>query len=136
LRTSDTVTAEPTVGTSPVTAEPTVGINPVEAVVIPSGGGATGTEGISPPQATDERKHVRASAIAKRFIDVSPLDFEDAKVLTSRRIEQLPEVVARGWATQLISQTSTASSLTLTLKGMCSHEDILTEDAHDAPYGK
>ncbi len=55
------------------------------------------TEGTSPARAEPERAQVRASVIKNRFMDISPLKVEDARVLTSRRIEQLPEVLARRW---------------------------------------
>jgi hypothetical protein len=58
------------------------------------GGAKIPPDGTSPAKAEAERKQLRVIAIAKRFINVSPLKDEDARILTSGRIEQLPEVLA------------------------------------------
>src|ERR1700730_2686258 len=76
-------------------AKPTDGISP-GAVEVDAGGGGGGavtpTVGTSPAKTEAERTQVTTSVIIKRFIQVSP--FEDARLLTSERIEQLPEVLA------------------------------------------
>jgi hypothetical protein len=59
------------------------------------GGGATGTDGIWPADAELVKTQERAIAITKRFMVVL-LQVEDAKVLTWRRIDQLPKLLARG----------------------------------------
>jgi hypothetical protein len=38
---------------------------------------------MSPAKAEDEKTKARATAVAKRFMGVSPLKFEDARFLTS-----------------------------------------------------
>jgi hypothetical protein len=76
---------------------PTLGTSPVAVGGAGSSGGGAEipTEGTSPAKTAPERTQVRVTIIAKRFMDISPLKVEDARVLTSRRIEQLPEVLAR-----------------------------------------
>ena len=60
------------------------------------GGGGTGalTDGISPALAEQQRAHVKAMVMNILFMG-SPLRFNDARFLTSERIEQLPEILAR-----------------------------------------
>ena len=54
------------------------------------------TDGTSPrlPRWKQKEHRSEPSLIKKRFMDVSPLKVEDARVLTSSRIKQLPEVLA------------------------------------------
>jgi hypothetical protein len=69
-------------------------------------------------------------------MDVSPLKVQDARVLTSGRIEQLPEVLASRNGRQLIS-AALGSKLSYThAERAITHEDNLTEAAHVAPLGK
>src|SRR5687767_2761335 len=67
---------------------PLVGISPGAVALVVGvgslgGGAVTPTVGTSPAKAEAERTQVRVSVIIKRFIDVSPLKVEDARVLTS-----------------------------------------------------
>ena len=50
--------------------------------------------GISPAETEPARAQLTASVIRSRFMEVL-LRFGDARFLTSQRIEQLPEIVAR-----------------------------------------
>jgi hypothetical protein len=54
------------------------------------------TDGMSPAKAVVETTHRSAMTVIRCFMNVSPLRlFEDARILTSEEIEQLPEVLAR-----------------------------------------
>ena len=76
----------------------TDGISPKADVPLelwPDGGGAGAlTDGISPALAEQQSADVKASVMNILFIG-SPLRFSDARFLTSERIEQLPEILAR-----------------------------------------
>jgi len=50
---------------------------------------------ISPAVADAAMTQVIDSAIRKRFIELAPRKSDDARILTSERIEQLREVLAR-----------------------------------------
>jgi hypothetical protein len=52
------------------------------------------TDSTSPAKAEPVSTQVRATAITNRFMDLSPLKVEDAKALTSGKIEQLPDGLA------------------------------------------
>lgn len=59
------------------------------------GVGPCASIGMSPAKAEPERMHVKASAITKRFIGVSPSNLRDARTQTTNRIEQYAWVLAR-----------------------------------------
>jgi hypothetical protein len=77
---------------------PPNGISPGAGDVAAVGGLGAGagdpTDGMSPAIAKDETAHVKAIIINSRFMG-SPSQFEDARFLTSERIEQLRDFVAR-----------------------------------------
>jgi hypothetical protein len=99
----------------------------VASVVPVAGGGAIPPEGMSPANAEDERTTASVIDINSRFTGSSPLKFKDARFLTSERIEQLPEVLARCRVRQLISPRLSKFSYTHWERAI-SHEDNLTED--------
>ena len=83
-------------GSVEVVGAPLVGISPgsVEDVAPFDPGEGEPLVEISPAAADTASRPVRASAIRSRFI-VLLLQFGDARFLTSERIEQLPELLAR-----------------------------------------
>ena len=61
------------------------------------GAGAGESTTCTSPANTDMKStHVKLSVIARRFMNVAPLEIDDARFLTSARIKQQPEFLARG----------------------------------------
>lgn len=112
-------------------AIPLVGISPGEvacivAVVTGGAGGTKPTVGTSPAKVVVERALVKATVITKRFMYVSPLKVGDARVLTSERIEQHPEIPCKVLG-QALNIRACSCKLSYThAERHISHEDNLT----------
>lgn len=100
-------------------------MSPGAVELVSEGGGGAGESliGMSPPIATTEIRHANVMAANKRLI-CSPSISEDARILTSERIEQLRDVLATWRSRRLISSRFSKFSSTH-FERPISHEDDL-----------
>jgi hypothetical protein len=104
-------------------------------VVLLGGGGMESPVGTSPAKTTTERRQVKAVAIRKRFIDVSPSKIEDARLLTSCENRATSKNCCKATG-RAINIRRVVSKFSYThFEGSISHEDNLTYTAHVASFG-